>query len=331
VSISPGVGSVATNGSTTVSPTSTTTYTLSASGPGGSLTLQQTVTVVPPPTVNGFFTYNSTSNGFDYFDVGVNRTPAEISLIFTYSVTFSGGSFNSNYGNSPSGTFTGGNGRALLALANPHFAGTINVLITCPGYSNYTYQMYIANTVVPAPSGSFTASPTSINSGSSSTLSWNISNATSVSISPGVGSVATNGSTTVSPTSTTTYTLSASGSGGSLSSNQTVTVVPPPTVNGSFTYYGQTSYADLFEVNVYRTSEEISNNVVFTYSVTFNGSTSGFFYLQPPSGTFDGSTSGSATVGLVLPHEAGTISISISAPGYTTYRSEMYIPEGYRD
>ncbi|NDB62133.1 hypothetical protein EB001_27400, partial [bacterium] len=138
-------------GSTTVSPTSTTTYTLTASGPGGSLTLQATVTVQSLPTVPGYINYTGNytqSNGinYDYFAVGVNRTAEEVPLSFTYSVTFSGGSIDSYYGNSPSGVFTGGNAYASIAIPNPHLAGGVSVVISCPGYSNYTATLYIANT-----------------------------------------------------------------------------------------------------------------------------------------------------------------------------------------
>ncbi len=59
---------------------------------------------------------------------------------------------------------------------------------------------------------SFTASPSGINPGGSSTLTWSVSGATSLSIS-GVGTV-TGSSTAVSPTSTTTYTLTATNSSG---------------------------------------------------------------------------------------------------------------------
>lgn len=59
---------------------------------------------------------------------------------------------------------------------------------------------------------SFTASPPFIDSGQSTTLSWTTTNATSVSISPGVGNVAAEaGSVSVSPTETTTYTITALG------------------------------------------------------------------------------------------------------------------------
>ncbi len=69
----------------------------------------------------------------------------------------------------------------------------------------------------------FVATPPSIQPGQSSTLSWVVSGATSVSIQPGPGSVnATSGSTSVTPTVTTTYTLTATGPNGTV--NQSVTV-----------------------------------------------------------------------------------------------------------
>lgn len=146
LSISPGVGSISSSGSTYVYPTSTTTYTLTASGPGGSLTLSQTVAVQQLPTVNGYFNPTTGPAGWDWFDVGVNRTFQEVlnGVVFTYSVTFTGGSFDTYNGNSNTGTFSGGNGRALLAIAQPHSAGTINVSISSPGYTTYTYSMFIS-------------------------------------------------------------------------------------------------------------------------------------------------------------------------------------------
>lgn len=86
-------------------------------------------------------------------------------------------------------------------------------------------------TVKPAlPVITFTASPTSILSGQSSTLSWTTSNASSVSINQGIGTVALNGSRAVSPSVTTTYTLTATGSGGTVTATATVTVTTGPPV-----------------------------------------------------------------------------------------------------
>jgi uncharacterized protein YceK len=72
---------------------------------------------------------------------------------------------------------------------------------------------------------SFTANPASITSGTSSTLSWAASGATSVAITPGAfTSTSASGSTSLSPTATTTYTLTATNAAGSSTSTATVTV-----------------------------------------------------------------------------------------------------------
>ena len=72
---------------------------------------------------------------------------------------------------------------------------------------------------------SFTATPSYIHRGDSSVLSWSVSNADSVSITPTVGPAASSGSYTVVPDSTTTYTLTATNTGGSVSASTTITVV----------------------------------------------------------------------------------------------------------
>jgi hypothetical protein len=67
-------------------------------------------------------------------------------------------------------------------------------------------------------------SPTTINAGQTATINYQTENATSVSIAPGVGSVAPSGSVNVNPTATTTYVLTAAGQGQSATCNVTVTV-----------------------------------------------------------------------------------------------------------
>jgi hypothetical protein len=84
---------------------------------------------------------------------------------------------------------------------------------------------------------SFRANPTSINSGTSSALSWASAGATSLAITPGTfTSTSASGSTSMSPTATTTYTLTATNPAGSAISTLTVTVntTGKPTI-GSFT------------------------------------------------------------------------------------------------
>src|SRR5262249_36707065 len=60
----------------------------------------------------------------------------------------------------------------------------------------------------PKPTITFSANPTSITTGGSSTLSWTIINANTASIDQGIGSInPVSGSVVVSPANTTTYTL----------------------------------------------------------------------------------------------------------------------------
>ena len=86
------------------------------------------------------------------------------------------------------------------------------------------------------PTVTLQASPASVNKGESSTLSWNSTDATQLSIDPGVGAVPAQGTAKVTPSDSTTYTITASGPGGSASATATVTVnappPPPPTPTG---------------------------------------------------------------------------------------------------
>jgi peptidoglycan-associated lipoprotein len=88
--------------------------------------------------------------------------------------------------------------------------------------------------VAPAPAQptvTLSANPDSINRGDSSTLSWTSTNATQLTIAPGVGTVNAEGTTSVTPSDSTTYTITASGPGGSANATARVNVsVPPPPV-----------------------------------------------------------------------------------------------------
>lgn len=71
----------------------------------------------------------------------------------------------------------------------------------------------------------FTANPTTIHRGDSSTLSWSVKNATTVTIDQGVGTVSsTTGTKSVNPTATTTYTLTATNSDGTKTATCVVTI-----------------------------------------------------------------------------------------------------------
>jgi hypothetical protein len=95
-----------------------------------------------------------------------------------------------------------------------------------------TAQVIVSGASVPATSlpvvNSFTASPSSVIAGSAVVLSWDVSNATSVSIAPGVGTFASSGTTLVSPAASTTYTLTATNAAGTTTAMTQVTVSGTP-------------------------------------------------------------------------------------------------------
>jgi hypothetical protein len=118
-----------------------------------------------------------------------------------------------------------GDSGVVNAEACPQFCVLV-VVPTTPGSGNPT--------PTPAPTiTSFSASPSTITSGQSSTLSWGVTGATSLSIT-NVGTV-TGSSKTVNPTFTTTYTLTATNATGSVTASTVVTVTSTPPTGGSCT------------------------------------------------------------------------------------------------
>ena len=101
------------------------------------------------------------------------------------------------------------------------------------GQLSIAYSVATVPVPPPAPTLQFSATPTAIIFGQSSTLTWTSSNADSVSIS-GLGTVSVSGSNAVSPAFTTSYTATATGAGGNVSASVTVSVTqptpPPPQV-----------------------------------------------------------------------------------------------------
>jgi len=77
------------------------------------------------------------------------------------------------------------------------------------------------------PTVTLQANPTTVNKGESSTLTWNSTDATQLSIDPGVGTVTAEGSTKVTPSDSTTYTITATGPGGSATATAAVSVNAP--------------------------------------------------------------------------------------------------------
>jgi uncharacterized cupredoxin-like copper-binding protein len=210
ISINNGIGNVAATGSTTVSPTATTTYVLTAVGPSGTVTANATVTVGPAVNVSGTpqiirfegsplsiqpgqqSTLSWTTNG-----------AATVSISGVGSVTLNGSTTVS-----PAQTTT----YTLSATSSDGKTVTAPVTITVSSGS-------VPQVVV------FVVTPSTIDPGSSAKLCWQVTGATAIGIEPGIGSnLNANDCATVSPSATTTYTLTATNATGQIQANATLNV-----------------------------------------------------------------------------------------------------------
>ena len=79
-----------------------------------------------------------------------------------------------------------------------------------------------------APTVTLQASPADITKGGNARLTWSSTNATQLTLSPGLGSVGGQGSQRVDPAESTTYTIVATGNGGRAEASARVTVSIPP-------------------------------------------------------------------------------------------------------
>lgn len=185
-------------------PTTTTTYTLTVSGPTGSVTGQATITVVPAPIAT--------------FIV----SPATISSGETATLSWT-------TANATSATIDNGVGsQPLSGSTTISPTATTTYTLTANGIGGTATKQATVAVMPPKPQISFVASPGTITEGETSTLSWVVLNATAVSIDHGLGSRGASGSEAVSPQGTTTYTLTATGPGGIASAQTTVTILAAP-------------------------------------------------------------------------------------------------------
>ena len=193
-------------GTVQVSPTETTTYTLTARNAVSEDTAVTTVAV--EVTAARFVTCsvsptNITAGGSATLSwSSLNATAVEITGVGSFGAT---GSTTVTPTSSTTYTLTarGAGGDA-----------------TC----NATVQVAV-DPQIPVPViSSFAADPMSIIDGQSSTLTWRVTGANTVTINQGIGTVDATGSRTVSPTTTTTYTLTATNSSGTVTADVTIDV-----------------------------------------------------------------------------------------------------------
>lgn len=205
-------GQKATSGTQNINPVLTTTYILSCAGPGGSSAESLTVTVIPKLTAS----------------CSASPDPALINQPVTFSAQASGGTGSYTY--SWSGACTGTNKTCSKTFSSPNtYSATVTI---SSGTQSISKNCSVTINVPSLPTLNFSANPSSIISGETSTLTWSSSNTNSCLASGGwTGPKPTSGNTVVSPTITTTYSLTCSGLGGVISKSASVVVriiIEPP-------------------------------------------------------------------------------------------------------
>ncbi|MBZ5673344.1 MAG: Ig-like domain-containing protein [Acidobacteriia bacterium] len=174
---------------------------------------------------------------------------------------------------------------------------------------------------------SFTTSPSSVQSGQSTTLNWSVTGATTFSISPGVGTV-TGNSLTITPAATTTYTLTATNAGGSAIETATVTVntLPQPvsisispTSTTVFTNGTQQFTATVTNAANTSVTWSATGGTISSFGLYTAGSATGSFTAIATS-VQDPTKSASATITLVNPTTSAHPRIILDAPTLATLR-----------
>ena len=209
ITITPGVQTNnRAQGTAQVCPTATTTYTLTATNATNSKQANASITV----TVTSAAVTSASIHRF--VAVPTNITSGESSTL--------------QWGVDNAATVTL-NGQSVAAngsqVVSPTATTTYTLMAT--GSDGKPVSATAVVTVTAAPVSrilQFGLNPATINAGGQSQLCWQVENATTVSISGGIGTVDPTGCKTVSPTSTTTYVLTATNASGSVTASATLTV-----------------------------------------------------------------------------------------------------------
>ena len=203
--IAPDVGEVPVNGSTTVSPAETTTYTITVTGPGGTVTEEATVTVTAAQPTVTLTAAPETILGGGTATLTWESTHADTATI------------------SPGIGEVEVNGWITVAPAE-----TTTYTITVTGAGGTATASATVTVSAPEPTVYISASPLTIWPGEGTVLSWTSEHADTATIDPDIGEVEVSGSVTAYPTETTAYTITVTGTGGSAQDAVQVTVAAPP-------------------------------------------------------------------------------------------------------
>ena len=160
----------------------------------------------------------------------INANPSTINAGAGSLLSWSSSNSTSCYA---SGAWSGT--QSLIGNITVSPSATSTYILNCTGAGGSASSSSTVNVTAPTPpptappTVTLTASPSAVNTGVSSTLTWNSTNATACSAS-GVwtGSKAASGTQAVTPTTTSTYSLSCTGTGGTTTSSVTITVTAPP-------------------------------------------------------------------------------------------------------
>ena len=166
------------------------------------------------------------------------------------------------------GTFTSTSASGSTSMS-PTATTTYTLTATDAAGSSTSTVTVTLNTTGKPTISAFTASPTAITSGASSTLSWATTGAASIAITPGTfTSTSASGSTSVSPKATTNYTLMATNVSGSALSTAKVSVV----ASGGALAITTTSCPSGTQGAAYAGCEIVANGGFppYTYSVSTN-------------------------------------------------------------
>ena len=207
------IGDVFGTTSIVVSPSTTTTYTLTA-GDGVNPDVMDTVTVTVLPQINTFTADDTLVGSGDTVTLDWTVTNAPILTLNPGAIDVSG---------------------VLTYDVNPTADTTYELVASNGGPTvSATVDVVVAPEII-----SFTADDIQVGTGDSVTLSWDVENETILTINPGAIVVTGNSSVVVNPTTSTTYTLTAGD--GTTDVDATVDVQVGPVIN-SFTasvYYVQ--------------------------------------------------------------------------------------------
>ena len=180
-----------------------------------------------------------------------------------------------------------------------------------------TVTVTVHSTITPPGITNFTATPPTIAAGGTATLSWNTTNAASVTLTPtSSSSLPTTGNLGVTPTHTTTYTLTATNAGGTTSASVTVTVTTPPSSAPTIT-----SFTAIPSSVTLDNMSNLAWSTTNTASVTLTP-TGGSGLL--PTGSLDVTPTQTTTYTLTATGPGGTttatVTVTVTAPGSSSGR-----------